>query len=490
MEEEKTDSFSSDKFLIKQIQTIDEAASFEGAINQILYALGNYINADRVYMIDMIETVVINAYEWYREGISTHIDELKKITIDNINNWIFTFKHGQKVFIENIESIKKDMFPEYTMLSKHEVTSFVAFPVIYRGRLRGFIGIENPDITKAGKVLDMFDILGSHIGATIYIMEKYETKLKLERERENMKVVGSLANIYIAMYYIDIEKDSLIEIKSESYLRNHINTNGGAATEIKNAMFHLVVKKYQKIMEDFVDFSKLSDKMIDEKHVSMEFVGIVSGWCRANFIEVDRDRNGILKNVLFAIQRIDNEKRKEIELKDALNYANKLAFKDGLTGVNNLASYNEYEKNLNERIKNGNAKFEIVLFDVNGLKFVNDNYGHDRGNMLLIDACRCICKAFEKFPVFRIGGDEFVAIVIDEDAHKMYKHIDDFHREVDEVNEIYPSSYRLSVAYGISVFDEDIHKIVEDVFIEADERMYKRKSEIKSKPENSWMIRK
>ena len=70
------------------------------------------------------------------------------------------------------------------------------------------------------------------------------------------------------------------------------------------------------------------------------------------------------------------------------------------------------------------------------------------------------------------------------------KELGKFHREVDEVNEIYPSSYRLSVAYGISVFDEDIHKIVEDVFIEADERMYKRKSEIKSKPENSWMIRK
>lgn len=488
--EENTESVSAERFLINQMQTIDEAASFEGAVNQILYALGNYAKADRVYMIDMIETVVINAYEWYREDIGPRIDDLKKITIDNIANWIFIFKHGQKVLIEDVENIKNSMPSEYVMLTKNEVKSCVVVPVMYRGRLRGFIGIDNPDIAKIKNGNDMLDILGSHIGATIYVMEKYEMKLKLERERENMKVVGSLANIYIAMYYIDIENDSFIEIKSERYIREYLNTNGGAAMEFRKAMFHLVTKKYQKVMEDFVNFSKLSDKMVEDKHVSLEFVGSYSGWCRANCIEVDRDRNGNLKHVLFAIQLIENEKRKEIELKDALNYANKLAFKDGLTGVKNLASYNEYEKNLNERIENGNAKFAIVLFDVNGLKFVNDNFGHDRGNMLLIDACRCICKAFPEFPVFRIGGDEFVTIVMDEEAYKMDKHIEDFRDEIEEVNKVYPSSYRLSIAYGISEYDKSLHGIVEDVFIEADERMYKRKTEIKSKPENSWMIRK
>ena len=88
-----------------------------------------------------------------------------------------------------------------------------------------------------------------------------------------------------------------------------------------------------------------------------------------------------------------------------------LAHKDSLTGIKNKAAYDEATARLDEKISDARADFCIVMIDVNFLKKINDTYGHERGNIYLMNAVKLICAVFGEENVYRIGGDEFVVIL-------------------------------------------------------------------------------
>ena len=81
--------------------------------------------------------------------------------------------------------------------------------------------------------------------------------------------------------------------------------------------------------------------------------------------------------------------------------------KDSLTGVGNKTAYIKKTNEINEQIRNGFKDFAVVMIDINGLKAVNDNYGHANGDLYIKGCCHIICEVFKHSPVYRIGGDEF-----------------------------------------------------------------------------------
>lgn len=93
----------------------------------------------------------------------------------------------------------------------------------------------------------------------------------------------------------------------------------------------------------------------------------------------------------------------------------RMTFMDTMTGARNRNSYIEETQRLNELIRTRGDYAEgcglgVVFADVNGLKDVNDREGHAAGDQLLTGIAQCLLKVFDGFPVFRIGGDEFVVL--------------------------------------------------------------------------------
>lgn len=168
-------------------------------------------------------------------------------------------------------------------------------------------------------------------------------------------------------------------------------------------------------------------------------------------------------------------------LQKYINYINGLAYRDSLTGVKNKTAYQEAEKRLEEQMRLGRPEFAIVVLDVNGLKRVNDTYGHDFGDMLIINACRTICKAFLHSPVFRIGGDEFVVILEHYDYEHYSELLDNFQELVEEHNQSARPDTRLSVARGIAVYESETDLVFANVFKRADDAMYQNKAAMKAK---------
>ncbi|MBR5421227.1 MAG: GGDEF domain-containing protein [Lachnospiraceae bacterium] len=155
--------------------------------------------------------------------------------------------------------------------------------------------------------------------------------------------------------------------------------------------------------------------------------------------------------------------------------------RDPLTNVNNRMAYEDKEKYIQSKINSETASdFAIAMFDVNNLKLVNDSFGHDAGDEYLIRACHLICNIFKHSPVYRVGGDEFIAILSGNDFE------DREHLKEDLDHHMSPYSNRLplpsdyvSIACGISVYVPGKDMSVQDVVKRADEEMYRVKALMK-----------
>lgn len=163
---------------------------------------------------------------------------------------------------------------------------------------------------------------------------------------------------------------------------------------------------------------------------------------------------------------------------------NSLAYSDSLTAVRNKSAYEIYEREIQARIdnKDDNPVFGIAMFDCDDLKVINDTYGHDKGDVYLKNSCHLICRVFQHSPVFRVGGDEFVLVLQNQDLENSEKLKKYFIEKSAEISAFAKEPWeKICVAVGIAKYDPSIDKTVEDVFNRADHLMYKNKHQRKSK---------
>ncbi|MBQ5661232.1 MAG: diguanylate cyclase, partial [Lachnospiraceae bacterium] len=161
-----------------------------------------------------------------------------------------------------------------------------------------------------------------------------------------------------------------------------------------------------------------------------------------------------------------------------------LAYRDSLTGLRNATSYKSWVNDFNKEIQSKPMDFGVVIFDLNYLKETNDRYGHEKGNKLIVAASGIISRTFKRSPVFRIGGDEFLAILQNSDLEE-YKELliklDSACIDASLKNE--DEAFRLSIAKGFSRYNPATDAEFLDVFNRADDEMYKNKRTMKMKQE-------
>lgn len=154
-----------------------------------------------------------------------------------------------------------------------------------------------------------------------------------------------------------------------------------------------------------------------------------------------------------------------------------LAFKDPLTGSLSRASLNEAFDVIEKNKKVQDITY--FLFDMNYLKQVNDGYGHKIGDDFLIAMSKCIRNAFNGIgEVYRLAGDEFVAIVTKQnelDPNKLVARID---QEVNAYNSGYNRTkvdLSFSKGYYTGPYDYQDSYFRDTLYTLADNAMYEEK---------------
>jgi len=186
----------------------------------------------------------------------------------------------------------------------------------------------------------------------------------------------------------------------------------------------------------------------------------------------------------YTAEIILSEKRMHA-LKERVVKMRNLAHKDALTGAGNKTAYEDAIKRMDWDILAGKAKFAIIMMDLNYLKKVNDTFGHDKGNLYLINAYKMIKEFFAEEDIFRIGGDEFALLLQGEEYEHATLRLNDFREKVSEQikNSAIEPWERISVACGIAYYNPQNHEDALDVFKEADKVMYQEKKRMKANRE-------
>lgn len=174
---------------------------------------------------------------------------------------------------------------------------------------------------------------------------------------------------------------------------------------------------------------------------------------------------------------LESALHREKEQRKELGSTRRLAYTDSLTGVKNKLAYVEKEEQMEARVASGELKeFAIAVFDLNNLKQVNDEMGHENGDQYIISACRIICNYFKHSPVYRIGGDEFVAIMEGED----YQNRDNIKEAFYNLMKENLGKKEVVVAIGVACFNKDHDNTYQQVFKKADQEMYAQKQKLKT----------
>lgn len=167
------------------------------------------------------------------------------------------------------------------------------------------------------------------------------------------------------------------------------------------------------------------------------------------------------------------------ELQHYLTYVHSQAYTDAMTGVSSKTAYLAKVNQLDKLISEKKAVFAVAVFDINGLKTVNDNFGHGLGDELIIAAADLLKQVFGAGAVFRIGGDEFIAVLENcpaDDIVTRFKQFDELLNSYNSINgSICPLA--LSMSKGSAVFDPDSDTEYRTVFKLADQAMYRDKEE-------------
>ena len=169
-------------------------------------------------------------------------------------------------------------------------------------------------------------------------------------------------------------------------------------------------------------------------------------------------------------------------MKEHVTDLNKRANVDALTSVRNKGAFVTYTQELQDKLDSGEVSpdFAIGVFDTDDLKTVNDQYGHDKGDIYIKAACRLICSVFQHSPVFRIGGDEFAVVLLGEDYDNRASLQEEFNAERDRISagteELWTQA---RVTMGVAEFDPAQDKTVSDVMRRADKLMYENKRQRK-----------
>lgn len=152
------------------------------------------------------------------------------------------------------------------------------------------------------------------------------------------------------------------------------------------------------------------------------------------------------------------------------------AFKDYLTKLNNRHALSYFYNKINKSIKLDNASIYVIMFDINNFKKINDTYGHDVGDLVLIEfANKLNLMHIKSKNIFRLGGDEF--LILARDLNKEYSfeiNVENIRKEIAFEFDNNSMCFNVIPSVGIAEFPKD-GDTLEKVIVTADKRMYEDK---------------
>jgi len=336
------------------------------------------------------------------------------------------------------------------------------------------LGISKKDYPKV--IEDYYAALRSyHRGVEEYTRQEIRNEINFHRINQQEKKdavkdgISYLAAIYVSMHLFNLKDNTLEALKTTAVIEELRGRKDGieANEQMKNVMAGMVLPQYKEAALAFIDLRTLATRLDGRKTITLEYEDRINGWCCARFIVATSDASGNPTEVIFAVEPIGAQKKREEELRF-------LSETDLLTGIRNRGNGEAVTRTL--MFKGIHGMF--CLLDIDHFKTINDTYGHMAGDEVLKQVAGCLKRAFrDNDVVFRLGGDEFAAyaqgVTTTRVGTKIIKRFFEFINEL-EIPEI--QEFELGMSVGASFFSENDTMDFDELYKRADSGTYKSKT--------------
>lgn len=189
-------------------------------------------------------------------------------------------------------------------------------------------------------------------------------------------------------------------------------------------------------------------------------------WSHCALLKDEKER---ITGILQINRDMTEQKQKEEQIRN-------LSMTDELTGIYNrrgFLAFSQQQLKIANRMKKGTNLF---FADMDGLKWINDNFGHQEGDRAIIDVANIFKNTFrESDIVARMGGDEFAVIGIEAihvDAEVLAARLQE---NIERRNKENTRPYKLSISVGVVRYNPENPCSVEELLDQADKLMYEQK---------------
>jgi|GEM_PF-228711 len=286
-----------------------------------------------------------------------------------------------------------------------------------------------------------------------------------------LQYLQALGSVYMTMHVIDLADDTVAEFSTTTNVKAAVNKAHGCVSQMEGAMRATVAPDYLNEALEFTDLRTIKERMRGKRVLSEEFNGVHFGWFKAQFVVITSDENDEPVKLMFTTQVVKHKTKNE------KTYVNTVRT-DELTGVFNRYAYDEElmaYANPNNLELSRKPYISAMMVDINELRYVNDEFGQVGGDELIWATADLLNNCIGRYgKVFRIGGDEFAAL-IDASSDELSAIEDDIVNGMKKWMGTY--SKHLDFAYGIASRWEFPLLSVDDLFKEADKRMFRKKAE-------------
>lgn len=451
--------FIDDFIFLEENQNKDNITSLANILNEDLIYLekitNDYSKWDETYnFIENGNDIYI--YDNFREDAQT-LEDLgidAFIYVDKNDNIIFS-TYNKRINYFNIDKTKleKDLLvdlenvDEVSTLYMFENKLFYVFKSKilrsdFLGKYRGYIlSIKHVDLDYLKQITSsIFDnIVLKNIDK---VASKPDVKIRLNR----LKNVNAYVNIYDNQI---INKVEFFNYKNQ-YLTTFVTTN-------KNSI------------------------ILQGKHTIKIFNFIGAIILLIVFIVIFQKQRLIIEQNELLNEKVNKRTKQLTRAYRSLKVKNKelykLAHTDFLTSIRNRANFFENSIKLLKKSNNENKKFSVLMIDIDHFKKINDTYGHDTGDKVLIEFCNIVNDIIQKDMIFgRLGGEEFAITIFNKEQSSIYK-LSEKIRDKCATSQIKVEDINIqfTISMGV-VFKENENESIDEILHKADQLLYKAKN--------------
>ena len=276
--------------------------------------------------------------------------------------------------------------------------------------------------------------------------------------------IQAVADIYDIMYMLDLNNKTIKNLRNimnednSIFVKPSFDDVGTLASTLSN-------ENSKELLTNFMDITTFDERLHELNTISHEYLDNDNKWNRMQLVVVERVGAKVTK-VLATIQSIDADKRQQEALKIQ-------AETDALTQILNRKGG---EARINEYLLEGKNGI-LLMLDADNFKHVNDTYGHDMGDIVIITLAQCLMNTFrDSDVVYRLGGDEFAVFALDVETVDIARiMVDRLYAALDFITFDGISDWKLTVSIGAAFLNKDNRQDFAQVCKNADIAMYESK---------------